>query len=371
MKLTRSLLTILAVCMWISGCGGATWENRVVSGSTGPVWEIRSARSSRAVQSVPQQALTEVDPQARQIRLQEQLLKQSAMVSQGNSGDYRVGPEDLLQVGFLDAEKLSSEVRVDGEGRIRLLLVGDVEVSGLTPVEIARKLTRLYREGDYLRNPQIAVAVKEYRHQKVAVTGAVNKPDHYALIGPRTLLEVLGMAGGLSEKAGESVHVIRPQNGAPASSAESLEPSASSGAQTVVVDLNQLLLKGATELNVPVRNGDVVFVPFAQTAFVLGAVAKPGGVLLQDNMTVTKAISQTGGLHIVLSSYHATILRVDEDGRRSTLPVDLGRITGGKQEDVALKANDIVYVHESPTRRFLFDIKMFLPGSVGLNPAAL
>ena len=141
-----------------------------------------------------------------------------------------------------------------------------------------KKLIRLYEEGNYLKDPHITVAVKEFRHQRVAVTGAVNKPDSYSLIGPRTLLEMLGMAGGLSDKAGEMAHIIRasrkssPSKSNTASVAQSFSP----GTETIVVDLNRLLLKGEMELNFPIQNGDVVFVPFAQTAYVFGAREQTG-----------------------------------------------------------------------------------------------
>jgi polysaccharide export outer membrane protein len=342
-----SLLSIFIVSGLLLGCGGP------------------------AGQLPPQQVVAQFDSQAKQNRLQEQLLKQVAQVSVVDYKDYKVGPEDLLEINFLDTEKLRADARVNGQGEIRLLLIGDIPVAGLTPAEVAKKLVHLYKEGDYLKDPNITVAIKEFRHQKVAVTGAVNKPDSYALIGPRTLLEVLGMAGGLSDKAGETAHIIRSRKGASRSQAASPAKSFSPGSETIVVDLNRLLLKGAVDLNSPVHNGDVVFIPFAQTAYVLGSVTKPGGVFIKDNLTVTKAIAQTGGQHIMLSSNSATILRLDDHGQRQTIPVNLAQITKGNEEDLPLKENDIVYVQESGVRRFLFDFKMLMPGSVSVSPAAM
>jgi polysaccharide export outer membrane protein len=326
--------------------------------------------SGPAAQLPPQQVVVQADSQAKQSRLQEQLLKQVSRVSVADYKDYRVGPEDLLEINCMDSDKLRTEARVNGQGEIRLQLIGDIQVTGLTPDEVAKKLIRLYERGNYLRDPQIMVAVKEFRHQRVAVTGAVNKPDAYALIGPRTLLEVLGMAGGLSDKAGEVAHIIRASKGSVRSPAASSRQSFSPGSETIIVDLNRLLLKEAVDLNFPIQNGDVVFIPFAQTAYVLGSVAKPGGVLLKDNMTVTKAVAAAGGLHIMLSSYNATVLRLDDNGQRQTIPVNFAQITQGNEADLPLKENDIVYVQESGVRRFLFDFKMLLPGSVSVSPAA-
>ncbi len=335
--------------------------------------EIRTARPSNTpaspIRPAPEQSMSlprqqgpvRSDGRTSDAQLRQQLLKQAALMSGPDFADYKVGPEDLLQISFLGADSLGSEARVSGEGEIRLLLVGDVKVAGLSPVEITRKLTRLYKQGDYLVNPQISVAVKEYRHLRVAVTGAVNKPDYYSLIGPRTLLEVLGMAGGLSDKAGEVVHIMRPKTGSMIRRAKFQEGS-TAGADTVLVDLNKLLPGGAVELNIPIQNGDTVFVPFAQSAYVMGAVTRPGGVLLKDNMTVAKSVSRSGGINPIIGSNIATIVRTDKHGNKTTIPVDLGQVTNGRAEDIALVENDIVFVHESGVRRFFFDLKNFLPG---------
>ncbi len=134
-----------------------------------------------------------------------------------------------------------------------------------------------------------------------------------------------------------------------------------------MVNLNGLLLNGDTSLNIPIQNGDVVFVPFAQSAYVIGSVTKPGNVLLRGNMTLTKAVSLCAGKQIDLGSDYVTVLRVAKDGRREVLPVDLSNVLKGKESDIVLKANDIVYVHESKIRRFFYDLKTFMPGSYGIS----
>ncbi|MFA5112351.1 MAG: polysaccharide biosynthesis/export family protein, partial [Desulfobaccales bacterium] len=216
---------VLAVGLLVAGCAGSS------------------------AQLSPQQFAAQLDSQDKPNRLQEQLLKQAPQLGIVDFKDYKVGPEDTLAVNFLDTDKLNTEVRVNGQGEISLLLVGTVPVADLTPHEVEKKLARLYKEGNYLRNPNITVTVKEYRYQKVAVTGAVNKPDYYSLIGPRTLLEVLGMAGGLSDKAGEVAHIIRANKKSPAGKPASPPQSFSQGTETIIVDLNRLLLKGEVGLN--------------------------------------------------------------------------------------------------------------------------
>lgn len=301
--------------------------------------------------------------------LQEQLLKQASSATLTAYKDYEVGPEDLLEVSFFGQEELCREIRVNGQGEISLPLVGVVPVSGLSPQGIESRLVTLYKEGRLIRSPQITVFVKEYRHQRVAVTGAVAQPGAYEMIGPRTLLEMLGKAGGLSEKAGEKagdvVHIIRHQSASARTQAlkGAQAPSPVPASETMVIDLRRLLMEGSSGLNIPIKNGDIIHVPYAQSAYVLGAVKKPGQVLIKENLTVTQALALTEGLDPMLASSRISILRFDDRGERLIIPVNLDGVTSGSDLDPPLKGNDIVFVAESGYKRFLYNFKNLMPGA--------
>ena len=206
-------------------------------------------------------------------------------------------------------------------------------MNGLSPQEIETQLVQAYKTGKFIREPQISVSVKEYRHQRVMVTGAVANPGSYEVIGPRTLLEMLGKAGGIIDKpemkAGDLVYIARAQNAPalmkPAKGTKEPPPAP----DNMVIDLRRLLSGDAMELNIPIKNGDVIYVPPAQMAFVLGAVKKPGQVPVRDNLTVTQAVALTEGQDLILSSNRITILRFGEQGERLALPVNLKSITSG------------------------------------------
>jgi polysaccharide export outer membrane protein len=277
-----------------------------------------------------------------------------------------------LDVGFLQADDLDREVRVNGQGEISLPLVGSVKVSGLSPQAIEKRLAQLYREGEYIRKPQISVQVKEYRHQRVMVTGAVKTPGAHEVIGPRTLLEMLGKAGGLTEQAGDLVQVIRSQSASEVRQAltgKAMEPF-SPGSETIVVDLKRLVGQGVLELNLPIKNGDVIYVPFAQNAYVLGAVTTPKNVPVKDNITAIQAVAMAGGQHVILSSNQVTIVRFNDRGETTTLTLDLKKVTAGQEADIPLKGGDIVFVQESGIRRFLYDFKNLFPGNYSIGSAA-
>jgi polysaccharide export outer membrane protein len=301
--------------------------------------------------------------------LQDKLMAQMNRTMLTDYKDYAVGPEDLLTVTFFGLNNLNREVRVNGRGEITMPLVGVVQVAGLSPPEIETRLVQLYQQGDYILHPQISVFVKDHRHQRVMVTGNVMNPGAYELIGPRTLLEMLGKAGGLTDKAGDVVHVIRSQSAPDVSKALTMKPrqSFTPGSETIVIDLQRLLVKGDMNLNIPIKNGDVIYVPTAKSAYVLGAVGKPGSVPAKQNLTVTKAISLAGGLNETLSSKKVTIVRCDASGQPTTVNIDLSQLLAGKAPDVPVKGNDIVFVHESLFRRFLYNFKTLMPGSVGYS----
>jgi polysaccharide export outer membrane protein len=321
----------------------------------------------------PEPIVSQLQDQAKKAKMQEQLLTQMGKATLTGYRDYAVGPEDLLDITFFGQPDLAREIRVGGRGEITMPLVGVVPVAGLSPQEIERRLENLYKEGEFINNPQITLKVKEFRHQRVTVTGAVGQAGSYEMIGPRSLLEMLGKAGGLNEKAGDVVHIIRYQSASDLTKARktTLAQPFSPGTETIVIDLRRLLMKGALDLNLPIQNGDVIHVPFAQSAYVLGAVNKPGFVPLKENLTVSQAVALAGGQQLVLASNQITVLRFDDQGQRLTIPVNLGRVVAGSETDPVLQENDVVYVQENIIRRFFFDFKNMIPGSFGASAPIL
>ncbi|MFZ2087364.1 MAG: polysaccharide biosynthesis/export family protein [Desulfobaccales bacterium] len=284
----------------------------------------------------------------------EQLL--SAQPTRGplaGNPNYAVGPEDLLAVQFFGQDDHNREVRVTGEGEITLPLVGAVKVAGLSPKAIEQRLIAAY-SANYLRTPQISVSVKEYRHQRVSVTGAVDKPGYYDLIGPRKLLEVLAMAGGLQDKgstakAGDVAHVMRQQG--------------PNRAETQIIDLKRLQVQGVSELNVTIRNGDVVHVPFAGHAYVLGGVKNPGCVPVRDNLSLSQALAMAGGADPVLATNQVSIMRLDDNRNPIKISAHLDKVLSRQEKDVPLKDNDVVVVDIGSLKKGLYVFKQLMPGS--------
>jgi polysaccharide export outer membrane protein len=305
------------------------------------------------VQLQPEQMLAQVERHKGQPDNRQRLLAQANRTALAKFTDYQVGPEDLLDIQIFGQDNLNREVRVNGQGEVTLPLVGVVKVAGLSPKSIEQRLREVY-DANYLRNPQVTVSVKEYRHQRVSVTGAVDKPGSYEMIGPRTLLEMLALAGGLQDKGntgktGDVVQVIRQQN--------------ASQAETLVIDLQRLLREGAPELNISIRHGDVIHVPFAGNAFVLGGVKRPGSVAVRDDLSLSQALAMAGGVDPVLATNRVDIMRLDGNRKPIMITAHLDKVLRRQEEDVPLKDNDVVVVNVGSFKKSLFVFKQLMPGS--------
>jgi polysaccharide export outer membrane protein len=128
--------------------------------------------------------------------------------------DYVIGPEDVLIVQFWRDDQISGEAMVRPDGKITLRLLNDIQASGLTPDQLRAVLLK---EADrYLEDPSVTVIVKQINSRKVMVMGEVGKTGPLPLNGPMTVLQAIGMAGGLTEYAKKNeIAVIRSEQGKP------------------------------------------------------------------------------------------------------------------------------------------------------------
>jgi len=172
-------------------------------------------------------------------------------------GDYRIGPEDILQISVWKNEAMSKTVPVRPDGKISLPLVNDVQAAGLTPLELRDVLAKGLAE--YIPNPEVSVIVNEVRSFKVSVLGEVLKPSRYELKSRATVLDALALAGGFTPFASRSrILILRPEaNGAMNRISFNYNKAISSGDGI----LDRLTGSGEESANFYLRNGDVVVVP--------------------------------------------------------------------------------------------------------------
>lgn len=249
---------------------------------------------------------------------------------------YRIGPGDLLELKVFQVDELSQTVRVSEDGSITLPLLGRVVVEGLTQEGVVQKLTGLL-QAKYVKNPQVTIFIKEYKNQQVAVIGAVDKAGSYELVGRKNLLQIISMAGGFSETAGNEVFILRE--------------GADGATSTIPIDLKDLLVNGNQALNVPIEPNDVINVPVDREirVFVMGRVTRPGAVKakLSEGITLLQAIADAGGPAEGAKEGSITITRKDKAGKEQKIKVNLKDVIKGKKKDIPLREGDVVFVPES------------------------
>jgi polysaccharide export outer membrane protein len=120
--------------------------------------------------------------------------------------DYRIGPDDTLDINVFQIAELTRSVHVDSTGKILLPLLGTVQASGRTPDQLSMDIATELKKS-YMKDPQVTVAVKEAQSQRVTVDGAVIQPGVYPLTGHTTLLQAVSLAKGPDPKLANIRHV--------------------------------------------------------------------------------------------------------------------------------------------------------------------
>jgi len=318
-------------------------------------------------------------------------IKALSATSHVPSGEYIVGRGDLIAVDVFDVPELSREVRVSQTGTIGLpLLPVRLVVSGLTEIQVEQKIAEVLEANGLISHPQVTVSVKEKKSKPITIVGAVVRPMVYSADRQVTVLEVLAEAGGISNDAGDTVIISRPDQAstdltgeppeitpadvtttpgaaaAPAadSSVTSNQSASNSAASavppplsnTITINLNELLEAGDARNNIVLQGGDIVTVPHAGIVYVLGAVAHPGGFVVtndREQLSTLKALALAGGLNATARKNQAVIIRKDAAGQQHQVIVDLGKVLKQETEDVRLQASDVLYVPQSGSKTAL------------------
>jgi polysaccharide biosynthesis/export protein len=262
------------------------------------------------------------------------------------------GADDVIEVAVFGNADVSRIVTIRPDGMISLPLIGEVRAAGLTPEQLRQRLAGLF--ATFLRTPQVAVIVREFRRVRVAVLGQVGAPGVYELAYGATILDALAEARGLAVDAGlGEVKLIRGQDPA------------------VVIDLERLLLRGEIALNRYLESGDALVVPedAAARVYVLGQVTQPRIVPLRGPMTAVQALTLAGGptrrallnrAHVIrreaapvrpaASVMLATVVVASQPARVRAIPVDLHKVLleGDASRDIPLQRGDVLYIPENP-----------------------
>jgi polysaccharide biosynthesis/export protein len=246
-----------------------------------------------------------------------------------------IGPGDLLHVKVLEAPELEQSARVTDAGTVTLILGGNVQVAGLTPPEAALALERVLVEGHYVLTPHVSVTTEQTATHNVTIMGQVRSPGSYPIGTPRPILDVLALAGGLTELANRKLTIQR---------------HATKERITFVVSNSA---NAALDGSVDVFPGDTVIVSKADVVYILGDVNRPGGIAIVSNdstLSALQALTLAGGTPPNAVPSRARLIRKQADGSHVEIPLQLSAMQKGKEPDKQLQSDDIVYVPFSYAR---------------------
>ena len=272
--------------------------------------------------------------------------------------DYRIGLGDVIEIRVDKAQELSGIYRVSSNGTFQMYYLGEIVAQHKSPEQLSALIADGLR-GRYLKSPRVTVEVKQYNSRAIFVQGAVRTPGVYQLGGKVSLLKLISLCGGLADNHGASAFIFREvPTDASVTDAATNESAAhneqsSAGGDTATPDYVFKpvsiagLLRGNLSENVMIEPHDIVNIPAADLFFVAGEVRAPGSFQLKPGTTLRQAISLAQGTTIQAATSRAMIFREDASGKRVDVKVNVGAVMAGKEEDLAIRANDIIVVPNS------------------------
>jgi polysaccharide export outer membrane protein len=234
-----------------------------------------------------------------------------------SAGDYVIGPQDVLTIQVFDQADLGGKYTVETDGTFTFPMVGRVKAGGLTLRSFENELKAKLADG-YFRDPQVTVAIEQYRSQRVFVMGEVRQPGPVALTGGMTLIEALARAGSTNSTASGVVSIVRTIQG---TANGPVMPGQSAATEVFRASIRELE-GGQLAQNIELRDGDTIFVPRAETVYVFGQVKTPGAYGIQVGTTVLQALSLAGGVTDQGAMNRIKIVRID-NGTKKELKVNL------------------------------------------------
>jgi polysaccharide export outer membrane protein len=266
-------------------------------------------------------------------------------------GEMLIQPGDVISISTYGAPELSTSsqtsagtitspgsavlegVKVGAKGEVILPYLGAVKLAGLTPAEASARLSSQLKDGGLLVDPQVSVRFVESPTRTITVVGEVLKPEPVPAFGNLHLLDVISACGGFTPLASHTITVRRQGQPTP-----------------IVVELGADP-KDVNLADIPLMAGDTVIVPKVGSAFIVGQVKTPSAIPLSSNgpITVLRAIAMAGGVNYGAGLSKARIIRTTADNQHVEIMLDLKKMMYGKQQDVALVSDDILFI---PTNAF-------------------
>ena len=268
--------------------------------------------------------------------------------------NYILGPNDQILVRAPGVEEINERpFRIDAEGNINFPLIGRVRAGGLTQQQLEAELVKRLRE--YIVNPQVIITVTQFRSEPVFFVGLFRSPGIYALEGRRTLVEMISRIGGLQPNAARHIKVTRRLEYGTIPLPNAVEDPEKK-ISFVEISMGSLRENVNPAEDIVLQPFDVISVERAEMIYVNGEVGKVGGIELgeRDSVSLAQALTLAGGFGKDANRSKVRILRpILNTDRRAEIDVDASRVFEGKENDVPLLPNDVLFVPRTYTRTVL------------------
>jgi len=272
---------------------------------------------------------------------------QSKLAETRESQTYLLGPGDVLEVTVYGTTISLPKVRVDSEGNLSSLpFIGPVPAKCRTERQLQQDITAAYAR--FIKEPDVAVQIVERNSRQPAnVFGAVRKEAKIPMLRPVRLNEAIAASGGFTEKAAGTIQILHTE--------PVMCPEPGQEAQALPIDGTAIpfqvvtiadLQKGLS--NPIIRPGDLVLVTEAEPVYITGSVMSPGGILMRDQLTLSRAIAMVGGTRREAKISEIRIFRqkVGSTGQE-IIKVNFESIKKNAAPDIFLKPYDVIDVSEN------------------------
>jgi polysaccharide biosynthesis/export protein len=242
-----------------------------------------------------------------------------------------IRPGDIVEVQVFDAPEYSVSMPVSPAGEIAIPYAGLFHIEGMTSIEAAHAIARLFVQQQILRDPRVIVTTQQFGYN-VTVMGEVRSPGIYTLAGKKRLIDMLTQAGGVSDRAGHVIEIF---------------PSGSmKNPQTVLWDPT---LRENDNAELEIKTGETILVSRCGVVYVGGNVNRPGAFPLCDSnhTTLSEVMALAQGAKASSWSQRTLLLRSAEGGTRVVQKVKLEDVLRGRAVDITMQPDDIIFIPPS------------------------
>jgi polysaccharide export outer membrane protein len=310
------LAMVFTVCM--IGTGAAPW----------------SAQPMARAQQAATMAVANIEDTGGLSNRKAALVNRTGVVAAPDGFDHlKLTPGYLLQMDIYDVPEMSTSLRIDPQGNVSVPLLGSVHIAGDSLTEAQNLIAKQLDVHEILKKPQVTLNVVEFSATSVSVLGEVESPGRIQLLSPKPLGDVLALAQGETQAAGDDIEIQHR----------------SDTQQVTVRHIKYAQGRDNAPLqSVMIYPGDTVVVQKAGVIYVLGAVTRPGGYLMVNGGTlnVSQAVSLAGGTTLSALTRYAVVVR-PEGSAFTQFKVPLKQMETGAALPASLQLNDILYIPTS------------------------